>query len=73
MAADDVEHQIGKTLAGIADHLDRVAFAREFDSRRLDFAIGLGIGHGHFGLVARHADAPGRGVTRRSMGQLNKP
>ncbi|MOA57402.1 hypothetical protein D3C78_1815720 [compost metagenome] len=78
MATDDIDHQVGEALAGVTDHLDRIALAGEFDFRGLDFGrcggiVGLGIGHGIGGLVARNADAPGRGVARRSMDQLNKP
>ena len=31
MALDDLDDQVGEALAGIADHLDRVALAGEFD------------------------------------------
>lgn len=33
MALDDFHDQVGETFAGVADHLDRVALAGEFDFR----------------------------------------
>src|SRR5690606_31962867 len=43
MAAHDLHHQRGEALAAIADHLDGVVLAGEFDPGSLD----IGIAHNH--------------------------
>jgi len=50
MTPDHLDDQFGEALAGVADHLDRVTLAGEFDLWRLRV---VAIDHGGDGLVIR--------------------